>query len=221
MINKKNDFNKYLRSEGISSLYTNDYFKHIDKKNTTTNILSNDIHIDVFSKLLDDRIIFLSTEIDDYVCNIIKAQLIYLETEGDDDISLYIDSPGGSIYSGLGLLDVMDFIKPDISTVNTGLAASMGAILLCSGTKGKRKALKRSRTMIHQPLGGGWMQQASDIEIEAKEINNLKKELYEIISEQTGQTYDKVNRDSDRDYWMTSTEAKRYGMVDEIIKKRK
>jgi len=221
MINKKNDFNKYLRSEGISSLYTNDYFKHIDKKNTTTNILSNDIHIDVFSKLLDDRIIFLSTEIDDYVCNIIKAQLIYLETEGDDDISLYIDSPGGSIYSGLGLLDVMDFIKPDISTVNTGLAASMGAILLCSGTKGKRKALKRSRTMIHQPLGGGWMQQASDIEIEAKEINNLKKELYEIISDQTGQSYDKVSRDGDRDYWMTSKEAKRYGMVDEIIKKRK
>lgn len=221
MINKKNDFNKYLRSEGISSLYTNDYFKHIDKKNTTTNILSNDIHIDVFSKLLEDRIIFLSTEIDDYVCNIIKAQLIYLETEGDDDISLYIDSPGGSIYSGLGLLDVMDFIKPDISTVNTGLAASMGAILLCSGAKGKRKALKRSRTMIHQPLGGGWMQQASDIEIEAKEINNLKKELYEIISDQTGQAYDKVSRDGDRDYWMTSTEAKRYGMVDEIIKKRK
>jgi len=221
-MDKKNDFNSYLRSNGISSLYSNDYFKKIQKYNTTPNILgSSEMPVDIFSKLLEDRIIFLSTEVDDYVCNIIKAQLIYLENEGDEDISIYIDSPGGSVYSGLGLVDVMDFIKPDVSTVNTGLAASMGAIILCSGTKGKRKALKRSRTMIHQPIGGGWAQQASDISIEAKEINSLKKELYEIISEQTNQPYDKVYKDGDRDYWMSSYDAKKYGMIDEIIKKRK
>lgn len=221
-MNQSKDFQNYLRSKSIGSLYSNDYFKHIQKRNNTPNVLSdNDIPIDVFSKLLDERIIFLSTEIDDYICNIIKAQLLYLESESDDDISIYIDSPGGSVYSGLGLLDVMEFIKPDIETVNTGLAASMGAIILCSGAKGKRKSLKRSRTMIHQPIGGGWMQQASDIEIEAKEINSLKKELYDIISDKTGQTYDKVQKDGDRDYWMNAQDAKRYGMIDEILIKRK
>jgi ATP-dependent Clp protease protease subunit len=177
--------------------------------------------VDIFSKLLEDRIIFLSTEIDDYVCNIIKAQLMYLESLNDDDIEIYIDSPGGSVYSGLGLLDVMDYVTPDIVTINTGLAASMAAVVLCSGTKGKRKSLKRSRTMIHQPLGYGGYAQASDMEIEAKEINSLKKELYEIISDRTGQTYDKVHKDSDRDYWMTAQDAKKYGMIDEIILKRK
>ena len=166
--------------------------------------------------------IFLSTEIDSDVCNIIKAQLLYLESESDDDIKIYIDSPGGSVYSGLGLLDVMDFVKPDIITINTGLAASMGAVILCSGTKGKRKALKRSRTMIHQPMSyGGYVQQASDMEIEAKEMNSIKKELYEIISDMTGQNYDRVSKDGDRDYWMTAIEAKKYGMVDEIVTKRK
>ena len=140
------------------------------------------------------------------------------ESESDDDISIYIDSPGGSVYSGLGLLDVMDFVKPDIITINTGLAASMGAVILCSGTKGKRKALKRSRTMIHQPMSyGGYVQQASDMEIEAKEMNSIKKELYEIISDMTGQNYDRVSKDGDRDYWMTASEAKDYGMVDEIL----
>jgi ATP-dependent Clp protease protease subunit len=177
--------------------------------------------VDIFSKLLEDRIIFLSTDVDDYVCNIIKAQLIYLETESDKDIKIYIDSGGGSVYSGLGLLDVMDFVKPDIITVNTGLAASMAAVILCSGTKGKRKALRRSRTMIHQPLGYTGYAQATDMEIEAKEINSLKKELYEIISESTGQVYDKVYKDSERDYWMTAAEAKKYGMIDEIVQKRK
>jgi ATP-dependent Clp protease protease subunit len=167
-------------------------------------------------------LIFLSTEIDSDVCNIIKAQLLYLESESDDDIKIYIDSPGGSVYSGLGLLDVMDFVKPDIITINTGLAASMGAVILCSGTKGKRKALKRSRTMIHQPMSyGGYVQQASDMEIEAKEMNSIKKELYEIISDMTGQNYDRVSKDGDRDYWMTAIEAKKYGMVDEIVTKRK
>jgi ATP-dependent Clp protease protease subunit len=215
--------NKFLLSQSISSSLQTDYFQKLQKKNFTSNILeSNGLPVDVFSKLLDERIIFLSDEIDSEVCNIIKAQLLYLDNESDDDISIYIDSPGGSVYSGLGLLDVMDFISCDIQTVNTGLAASMAAVILCSGEKGKRKALKRSRTMIHQPLTyGGWMQQASDVEIEAKEMNTLKKELYEIISDKTGQTYDRVYKDGDRDYWMSANDAKKYGMIDDIITKRK
>lgn len=216
------DFRKYaIQSIGGSKF--DDYFRKLSKKNMTTHLLeSNGLSVDVFSKLLDDRIIFLSDEIDSDVCNIIKAQLLYLESESDEDIKIYIDSPGGSVYSGLGLLDVMEYVTPDIVTINTGLAASMGAVILCAGAKGKRKALKRSRTMIHQPLGfGGWMQQASDMEIEAREINSLKKELYEIISEKTGQLYDRVSKDGDRDYWMTASDAKKYGMIDEIIIKRK
>ena len=217
-----NDFKKFINSKKINSTFANDYFKKINRKNTANILSDNDLPIDVFSKLLDERIIFLSDEIDSDICNIIKAQLLYLEIQSDEDISIYIDSPGGSVYSGLGLLDVMDFVEPDISTVNTGLAASMAAVILCSGQKGKRKALKRSRTMIHQPLTyGGWMQQASDVEIEAKEMNHLKKELYEIISERTGQNYDRVYKDGDRDYWMSSNDAKKYGMIDEIIIKRK
>jgi ATP-dependent Clp protease protease subunit len=217
-----NDLKKFINSKKINSTFANDYFKKINRKNTANILSDNDLPIDVFSKLLDERIIFLSDEIDSDICNIIKAQLLYLETQSDEDISIYIDSPGGSVYSGLGLLDVMDFVQPDISTVNTGLAASMAAVILCSGQKGKRKALKRSRTMIHQPLTyGGWMQQASDVEIEAKEMNHLKKELYEIISERTGQNYDRVYKDGDRDYWMSSHDDKKYGMIDEIITKRK
>lgn len=218
-----NDFRKFAKDHRVSSTYFDDYFRKLQKVNNTTQLLeSNGMPVDIFSKLLDDRIIFLSSEIESDICNIIKAQLIYLETMSSDDIKIYIDSPGGSVYSGLGLLDVMDFIKPDIATINTGLAASMAAVILCSGTKGKRRALKRSRTMIHQPLGyGGWMQQASDMEIEAKEINSLKKELYELISEKTGQTYDRVHKDGDRDYWMSAADAKKYGMIDEIITKRK
>jgi ATP-dependent Clp protease protease subunit len=215
------DFNKYLLSQSITSTSQDTYFKKLQKLNSTPLLLeSNGMSVDIFSKLLEDRIIFLSTEIDDYVCNIIKAQLMYLEMESDEDISIYIDSPGGSVYSGLGLLDVMDYVAPEIVTINTGLAASMAAVILCSGTKGKRKSLKRSRTMIHQPLSYSGYAQASDMEIEAKEINSLKKELYEIISERTGQTYDKIYKDSDRDYWMTAQDAKKYGMIDEIIIKR-
>ena len=216
------DFRKFS-IQSISGNKFDDYFKKLQKNNFTPNLLeSNGMPVDVFSKLLDDRIIFLADEIDSDVCNIIKAQLLYLESVNNDDIKIYIDSPGGSVYSGLGLLDVMDFVKPDIVTINTGLAASMGAVILCSGTKGKRKALKRSRTMIHQPLGyGGWVQQASDMEIEAKEINSLKKELYEIISDRTNQSYDRVYKDGDRDYWMTAQDAKKYGMIDEIITHRK
>jgi ATP-dependent Clp protease protease subunit len=208
----------------VSTSVFDDYFKKVTKiqNNNTSYLLENNgISVDVFSKLLDDRIIFLSTDIDDYTCNLIKAQLLYLESESDEDIKIYIDSGGGSVYSGLGLLDVMDFIKPDIVTVNTGLAASMAAVILCSGTNGKRKALRRSRTMIHQPLGYTGYAQATDMEIEAKEINSLKKELYEIISERTGQVYDRVYKDSERDYWMTAEDAKKYGMIDEIVKNRK
>jgi len=214
----------HMRDNGVSGSTFDDYFKTISRtqNNNTPYLLENNgMSVDIFSKLLEDRIIFLSTEVDDYVCNIIKAQLLYLEMESDKDIKIYIDSGGGSVYSGLGLLDVMDFVKPDIITVNTGLAASMAAVILCSGTKGKRKALKRSRTMIHQPLGYTGYAQATDMEIEAKEINSLKKELYEIISDTTGQVYDKVYKDSERDYWMTASEAKKYGMIDEIIQKRK
>lgn len=218
----KKDFINYLnKHKNINSLFIDDYFKN--HQNVTQHIIDdsiNGIMVDVFSKLIDNRIIFLSTEMDSDICNIIKAQILYLEQIGDDDISIYIDSPGGSVYSGLGLLDTMEYVKPDISTINTGLAASMAAVILCSGTKGKRKALKRSRTMIHQPLGYTGFAQASDIEIDAKQINHLKKDLYEIISEMTGQPYDKVYRDGDRDYWMSAQEAKKYGMIDEIIIKK-
>lgn len=216
------DLNKFLLSQSISSSLQHDYFSKINKKSSFSSLETNGLPVDIFSKLLDERIIFLSTEIDSDICNVIKAQLMYLDSLDDSEISIYIDSPGGSVYSGLGLLDVMDFIKSDVSTVNTGLAASMAAVILCSGKKGKRKSLKRSRTMIHQPLTyGGWMQQASDVEIEAREMNHLKKELYEIISEKTGQNYDKVYKDGDRDYWMSSIDAKKYGMIDEIITKKK
>jgi len=217
-----NDFRKFANDKMVSTTYLNDYFKKLNIRNNTTQLIeSNGMSVDIFSKLLDDRIIFLCTEIDSDICNIIKAQLMYLETQNDDDIKIYIDSPGGSVYSGLGLLDVMDYVSPDIITVNTGLAASMAAVILCSGSKGKRRALRRSRTMIHQPMTGfGSYAQATDIEIESREINSLKRELYEIISEKTGQNYDKVFKDGDRDYWMSAQDAKKYGMVDEIIQKR-
>ncbi len=221
-----NDFRKYsIKHKGISSTYVDDYFKKIQKQSNTSHIIDDNIEgviVDVYSKLLNNRIIFLSTEMDSDICNIIKAQLLYLEyVDPEKDIKIYIDSPGGSVYSGLGLLDVMDYITPDIMTVNTGLAASMAAVFLCSGSAGKRKALRRSRTMIHQPLGYGGFQQASDMEIDAKEIVSLKKELYEVISERTGQSYDRVHKDIDRNYWMNAEEAKKYGMIDEIIIKRK
>jgi ATP-dependent Clp protease protease subunit len=215
------DFRKFS-IQSISGNKFDDYFKKLQKKNFTSNLLeSNGMPVDVFSKLLDDRIIFLADEIDSDVCNIIKAQLLYLEQlDNKKDITIYLDSPGGSVYSGLGLLDTIEYIKPDVITINTGLAASMAAIILCSGTKGKRKALKRSRTMIHQPLGYLGFSQASDIEIDAKEINSLKKELHQIISDKTGQIYEKVEKDSDRDYWMNAEEALKYGMIDEIIKSK-
>jgi ATP-dependent Clp protease protease subunit len=217
------DFKKFATNHlNINSIYFDDYFKKISNK--SSQFMDDGFSpalFDIFSKLLNERIVFLNTDLESGVCNLIKAQLLYLESISDDDISIYIDSPGGSVYSGLGLLDVMEYIKPDIETINTGLAASMAAIILCSGKKGKRKALKRSRTMIHQPLGYAGWQQASDMEIEAREMNDLKKELYEIISDRTGQKYDKVYKDGDRDYWMNAKVAKEYGMIDEIITKRK
>jgi ATP-dependent Clp protease protease subunit len=168
--------------------------------------------------LLDERIVLVSGELDEWLCEYVKTSTLYLETLSDDDIKYYVNSPGGSVYYSLGVLDVMEFVRPDIITVNTGLAASMGAVLLCSGTKGKRRSLRRARVMIHQPLAfGSFVQQASDMEIEAREINSLKRELYEIISEKSGQPYEKVYMDGDRDYWMTSQDALAYGMIDEII----
>lgn len=217
-MNLSQDFKKFIKSHKINSSYL-DHYAQKSNLFEDSNLL---MPTDVFNKLLKDRIIILSGEIDTSQCELIKANLLYLESLDDSDIKLYINSPGGSVYDGLGLLDVMEYIQPDIHTINTGLAASMAAIILCSGSKGKRKALKRSRTMIHQPLSyGGFMQQASDMEIEAREINDLKKQLYEIISDNTGQNYNKVHKDSDRDYWMSAQEAKKYGMIDEILIKRK
>jgi ATP-dependent Clp protease protease subunit len=173
--------------------------------------------MDVFSRLMMDRIIFLGTGINDSVANIIQAQLLFLEsTDKTKDIQIYINSPGGSVYAGLGIYDTMQFINPDVATICTGIAASMAAVLLCAGQDGKRSGLPHSRVMIHQPLGGA-QGQASDIEITAREILKLKKELYEIIAKHSNQTYDKVYEDSDRDYWMKALEAKEYGMIDEVL----
>ena len=175
--------------------------------------------MDVFSRLMMDRIIFLGVPINDYVANIIQAQLLFLEsTDSTKDIQIYINSPGGSVYAGLGIYDTMQLIKPDVATICTGMAASMGAVLLCAGEKGKRSGLTHSRVMIHQPLGGA-QGQASDIEITTREILSLKEELYKIISKHTGQDYEKVYADSDRDYWMKADKALEYGMIDEILTK--
>ncbi len=181
----------------------------------------NVAQMDVFSRLMMDRIIFLGTGINDQVANIVNAQLLFLESvDPKKDIQIYLNSPGGSVYAGLGIYDCMQYISPDVATICTGIAASMGAVLMCAGTKGKRTALKHARVMIHQPLGGA-EGQASDIEITAREIAKLKKELYDIIASHSGQTYDKVWADSDRDYWMTAEEAKTYGMIDEVLEGRR
>jgi ATP-dependent Clp protease protease subunit len=177
----------------------------------------NVAQMDVFSRLMMDRIIFLGTGINDQIANIVQAQLLFLESaDAKKDIQIYINSPGGSVYAGLGIYDTMQVVNPDVATICTGMAASMGAVLMCAGAEGKRSALKHSRIMIHQPMGGA-QGQASDMEITLQEILKLKKELYSIISHHSGQAFDKVEADSDRDYWMTSDEAKAYGMVDEIL----
>ena len=180
----------------------------------------NVTQMDVFSRLMMERIIFLGTQVDDYSANTIQAQLLYLDSvDPGKDISIYINSPGGSVTAGLGIYDTMQFISSDVATLCTGMAASMAAVLLVAGKEGKRSALKHSRVMIHQPLGGV-QGQASDIEIEAREIQKFKKELYTIISEHAHQPFDKVWNDSDRNYWMTSAEAKEYGMIDEVLMKK-
>src|SRR5690554_1061068 len=214
---RKSEFERYATGHHrINSLYLNDYVKNLTPYIIEERQL-NVAQMDVFSRLMMDRIIFLGTGIDDQVANIIQAQLLFLEsTDPKKDIQIYLNSPGGSVYAGLGIYDTMQYIAPDVATICTGMAASMGAVLLCAGAKGKRTALKHSRVMIHQPLGGA-QGQASDIEITAREIIKLKKELYDIIAEHSGQSYEKVNEDSDRDYWMRAEEAKEYGMIDEVL----
>lgn len=177
----------------------------------------NVAQMDVFSRLMMDRIIFLGTDVNDYTANVIQAQLLYLDSaDPGKDVSIYINSPGGSVYAGLGIYDTMQYISSDVTTICTGMAASMAAVLLVAGEKGKRFALPHSRVMIHQPMGGA-QGQASDIEITAREIKKLKHELYTIIADHSGQPFEKVERDSDRDYWMTAEEAKEYGMIDSIL----
>ena len=222
MFDIEKEFKKFaVKDQGISSMHTDSYIKSSMTPYIVEERQLNVAQIDVFSRLMMDRIIFLGTEVNDHMANIIQAQLLFLESlDSDKDIQIYLNSPGGSVYAGLGIYDTMQYIKPDVATICTGMAASMGAVLLCAGAKGKRTALPHSRVMIHQPLGGA-RGQASDIEITAREIKKLKKELYTIISDHSGQDYDKVWEDSDRDYWMIAKEAKEYGMIDEVLIKEK
>lgn len=219
------EFRKYaVKERGLSGLGVDQYLSHT-VTNLTPNIIEerpmNIAALDVFSRLMMDRIIFLGTGIDDYVANIITAQLLFLDSvDATRDVQIYVNSPGGSVYAGLGIYDTMQYINPDVATICTGIAASMGAVLLCAGAKGKRAALKHSRVMIHQPMGGA-QGQVSDMEITLKEVIKLKKELYDIISYHSGQPYEKVEEDSDRDYWMMSDEAKEYGMIDEVLVRNK
>jgi ATP-dependent Clp protease protease subunit len=232
------EFEKYaVKHKGISSNTLDGYMKHSvpnaianipslstnvgDVTNLTPNIIEerpmNVAVMDVYSRLMMDRIIFLGYPISDEVANIVTAQLLFLEsTDRTKDIQMYINSPGGSVYAGLGMYDTMQFITPDIATICTGIAASMAQVLMCAGTQGKRTALKHSRIMMHQPSAGA-MGQASDIEITVNEIRKLKRELYDIIAHHTGQPIEKIEQDCDRDKWMTAPEAKEYGLVDEVL----
>lgn len=220
-MNVTSDFKKFATSNaGISSMVLDDVIK-CQNQYLNPYILEerqlNVTQMDVFSRLMMDRIIFLGTQIDDYTANTLQAQLLYLDsTDPGKDISIYVNSPGGSVYAGLGIYDTMQFIQSDVCTICTGMAASMAAVLLVAGQEGKRSALPHSRVMIHQPLGGV-QGQASDIEIEAKEIQKFKKELYTIISNHSHTPYEKVWQDSDRNYWMTAEEAKEYGMIDSVL----
>lgn len=221
---QKSEFQNFATKHlGMNSLALEQYV-------TTNSLISPTIleerqlnvsQMDVFSRLMMDRIIFLGTPIDDYVANVIQAQLLFLDTsDPGKDISIYLNSPGGSVHAGLGIYDTMQYIGSDVATICTGMAASMAAVLLVAGEKGKRSALKHSRVMIHQPMGG--MQgQASDMEINYKQIMLLRDELYQIIADHSGQTFDKIMKDSDRDYWMTSAEALDYGMIDQVLKREK
>ena len=218
------EFKKFaIKDQGMNSLYVEPLLQSMYPVGMTPNIIEerqlNAIAMDVFSRLMMDRIIFLGTPVSDQVANIIQAQLLFLaSTDSSKDIQIYINSPGGSVYAGLGIYDTMQFIKPDVATICTGIAASMAAVLLCAGEKGKRSGLKHSRVMIHQPMSGA-QGQASDIEIAAKEVLKLRDELYQIIGSHTGQKFDKIYEDSDRDYWMKAKEALDYGMIDEILER--
>jgi ATP-dependent Clp protease protease subunit len=222
----RKEFTKYaVKHRGMSSNTVDSFISSVYADYISPTIIEerqlNVAQMDVFSRLMMDRIIFLGTGINDYVANIIQAQLLFLESsDAKRDITIYINSPGGSVYAGLGIYDTIQYIQPDVSMVCTGMAASMGAVLLCAGTAGKRSALKHARVMIHQPMGGA-EGQASDIEITAREIQKLKKELYEIIAHHSKKDYEQVWKDSDRDYWMTAQEAKDYGMIDEVLVRTK
>ena len=222
-MNNKSEFYKYATKHlGINGLGLEKYAGTITNYISPTIIEERQLNVaqmDVFSRLMMDRIIFLGTEVNDYTANVIQAQLLYLDSvDSDKDISIYLNTPGGSVYAGLGIYDTMQFVKSRVATICTGMAASMGAVLLVAGEKGMRAALPHSRVMIHQPMGG-IQGQASDIEITAKEILKLKDELYQIISDHSGQTMEKIRRDADRDYWMTAVEAQEYGMIDKVYKR--
>lgn len=219
----KNEFRKYaIHNQGISGTTVDDYANHI--QNMTQYVIEerpgNFRAIDVFTRLISDRIIFLGMGIDDQIANIITAQLLFLESaDPKKDVVMYVNSPGGSVYAGLGIYDTMQYINCDVATICTGLAASMGAVLLTAGTAEKRSALPHARVMIHQPMSG--MQgQASDMEISLKQTLEVKKDLYNILSSHSGQTYAKIEKDSDRDYWMRASEAKEYGLIDEVLTKK-
>jgi len=226
MTNGKEFRNYAVNHLGMSGLSVDDYVKATSKPESMTRTVIEERpmpfrEVDVFSRLMMDRIIFLGLPIDDFIANIIQAQLLFLESaDSAKDIQIYINSPGGSVYAGLGIYDTMQYIGCDVSTICTGMAASMGVVILCAGQNGKRTALKHSRVMIHQPMGGVGGQ-ASDIEITANEIKKLKDELYNIIAEHSGQPIEKVWADSDRDFWLTSEEAKNYGMIDEVLVRKK
>ena len=220
----KNDFLKFAVSNGMNSMHVENAM-NASASYISPSILEerqlNVTQMDVFSRLMMDRIIFIGTEVNDYTANVIQAQLLYLDSvDSDRDISIYLNTPGGSVYAGLGIYDTMQFVKSNVATICTGMAASMGAVLLVAGEKGMRAALPHSRVMIHQPLGG-IQGQASDIEITAREILKLKDELYQIISDHSGQTVEKIRQDADRDYWMTAKEALEYGMIDKVYSREK
>ncbi|ARN78098.1 ATP-dependent Clp protease proteolytic subunit [Nonlabens spongiae] len=225
-MNISKEFEKFaVKDQGINPNYYDKIMGRMYPSNLTPNIIEerqmNVLAMDVFSRLMMDRIIFMGTGVNDQVANIIQAQLLFLEsTDANKDIQIYINSPGGSVYAGLGIYDTMQFIKPDVATICTGMAASMGAVLLCAGEKGKRSALPHSRVMIHQ-VSGGAQGQASDIEITAREVVKLREELYNIIAKHSGKPVEQVQEDSDRDFWMKADEALEYGMIDEILVREK
>jgi ATP-dependent Clp protease protease subunit len=217
-MNYRKEFKNYaVKEHGLNSMHVGNY---LDASLTPYIIEERQLNVaqmDVFSRLMMDRIIFLGTGINDQVANIVQAQLLFLESsDSSKDIQIYLNSPGGSVYAGLGIYDTMQLVAPDVATICTGMAASMGAVLLCAGADGKRSALKHSRVMIHQPMGGS-QGQASDMEIAVKEVLKMKEELYRIIANHSGQSLEKVENDSDRDYWMSATEAQEYGMIDEVL----